>query len=200
MITQLRGRLLEKHPPSLVLEAGSLGYEVYASMQTFYQLAEIGTEIFLYTHFLIRAEEQTLYGFLQREERVLFRELLKVTGIGPKAALAILSRVDTQQLILILTTQNTQALQRIPGIGRKTAERLLLEMADRLKHLSINQTDNLYKPSTGIPEKNTVQQNAISALISLGYKPQVALSAVNQIQQPELTLEELIRLALHNLH
>lgn len=203
MITQLRGTLLEKQPPSLVLEvAACWGYELQASMQTFYQLPAIGSELCLYTHFLVREDGQSLYGFLQREERCLFRTLLRVNGVGPKVALAILSSADTTQLIQIFTTQNVSALQRIPGIGKKTAERLMLEIADYLKQLQRAglETTVATPASTAQLVGDAAQQDAVSALIALGYKAQAACQVINAVQQPHLSAEQLIRLALQSIH
>lgn len=200
MITYIRGTLTAKNPPLLTLEAGSLGYEIQASMQTFYQLPEINQEVVIHTYLLIKEEKQMLYGFIQPQERELFRELIKINSIGPKAALAILSNVTITQLISIIKQQDVHALQNIPGIGRKTAERLLLEMTNRLDHLiKIAPIDHHAISDTASLKKDANQQDAISALITLGYKPQLANQAIEKITQPELPTEELIKIALQAL-
>lgn len=198
MITYIRGRLTEKQPPLLTIEAGALGYEMHASMQTFYQLPPIGTELLLHTHFLIREEKQVLYGFIDTDERQLFRELLKINSVGPKAALAILSNVTTTELTRIITHHDVAALQHIPGIGLKTAERLLLEMKNRLGYLlTASPTDTKPTLSSAIPQD--AHQDAISALITLGYKPQLASQMVQRINTPDLSTEQLIRQALQEV-
>jgi Holliday junction DNA helicase RuvA len=199
MITYIRGRLIEKQPPLLTLEAGSLGYEMQASMQTFYQLPPIGTELLLHTHFLVREEKQVLYAFIDPEERRLFRELLKINSVGPKAALAILSNVTVDELTRIITHHDISALQHIPGIGRKTAERLLVEMKNRLQYLLSPRVENDAPIKSNVLPANTVQQDAISALITLGYKPQLATQIIHRVYTADLTTEQLIRQALQEV-
>jgi Holliday junction DNA helicase RuvA len=124
MIGQLRGVILEKKPPQLVLDVNGVGYEIDASMQTFYRLPDVGKEIILYTHFVVREDAQHLYGFFDREERALFRTLLKVNGVGPRLSLTILSSVDASEFARCVVNNDTASLTRVPGIGKKTAERL----------------------------------------------------------------------------
>lgn len=198
MINRLRGILIEKQPPYLLVEvADAFTYEVQASMHTFYQLPECGEKVFLYTQFIVREDGHFLYGFSTPNERVLFTQLLKVNGVGPKVALGILSKIEVAEFIHCVEQQNVSALQQVPGIGKKTAERLIIEMRDRLKSLSHNQSDE--------PNKNNIrslqhyQQDAISALVALGYKNQEASRAIMQIKDTSLSLESLIRLALKNV-
>ncbi len=201
MITRLRGMLLEKQPPSLVIDIGGLAYELQASMNTFYRLPEIGSEIVLHTHFVVREDAQSLYAFWELRERALFRTLLKVNGIGPKVALAILSSIEPDLFVRSVTEQNASALQRLPGIGKKTAERIIVEMRDRLSDWQMD--DNLIElPALAIkePTAKRVEQDAISALIALGYKPHEASKAIAQIAKENLTSEELIRHALKNMN
>jgi Holliday junction DNA helicase RuvA len=140
MINRLRGILIEKQPPYLLVEvADAFTYEVQASMHTFYQLPECGEKVFLYTQFIVREDGHFLYGFSTSDERALFTQLLKVNGVGPKVALGILSKIETSEFIRCVQQQNVSALQAVPGIGKKTAERLIIEMRDRLKSLSHNQ-------------------------------------------------------------
>jgi holliday junction DNA helicase RuvA len=201
MISRLRGYLIEKQPPTLLLEVGGyLTYELQASMQTFYQLPNSGSEVLLYTHLLVREEAHTLYGFLQQAERALFRELLRLNGIGPKVALALLSHIDTEQLLKILSIRDVKALQHIPGIGKKTAERLLLEMSSHLKSLQklLPAQEIHLHPITieNFAPVDSIQQDAIQALTALGYKTQLAAQIVHKIPHQNLSVEQLIRLAL----
>ena len=198
MINRLRGILIEKQPPYLLVEvADAFTYEVQASMHTFYQLPECGKKVFLYTQFIVREDGHFLYGFSTSDERALFTQLLKVNGVGPKVALGILSKIEVAEFIGCVEQQTVSALQTVPGIGKKTAERLIIEMRDRLKSLSHNQ----YKTS----DKNNVrslphfQQDAIAALVALGYKNQEASRAVLQIKDSTLSLESLIRQALNKV-
>jgi len=199
MINRLRGILIEKQPPHLLIEvANSFTYEVQASMHTFYLLPELGQEVLLYTQFIVREDGHYLYGFSAAEERALFSQLLKVNGVGPKVALGILSKIESSEFIACVQQQNVTALQAVPGIGKKTAARLIIEMRDRLKSLSHNQSS--------MPDKNShrsiqrYQQDAISALIALGYKNQEASRAVLQIKDKSLTVESLIREALKSVN
>jgi Holliday junction DNA helicase RuvA len=205
MINYLKGILIEKHPPTLVVEVNnSIGYVLEASMQTFYQLPDINQNIFIYTCLLVREDKQWLYGFIQPDERTLFQELLKVNKIGPKAALAILSNMDVQTLWQSITHQDVRALQNIPGIGRKTAERLLLELSNRVsqwKPQALQEQERVTNHSTSSDTSAyyTVQRDAMSALISLGYKPQTATHVIHSLKDPTLSTEQLIRLALAKL-
>lgn len=201
MINRLRGKLIEKQPPFLLLEmANAFTYEVQASMHTFYQLPELGKEVMLYTQFIVREDGHYLYGFSDSQERALFSQLLKVNGVGPKVALGILSEIESSELIACVEQQDIATLQRVPGIGRKTAERLVIEMRDRLSALVNNE---LQKPIAAIGDKTDIsrqyQQDAISALIALGYKPQEASRAVLQIKGEGLSVEMLIRSALKSM-
>ncbi len=197
MINRLRGILIEKQPPYLLVEvADAFTYEVQASMHTFYQLPECGEKVFLYTQFIVREDGHFLYGFSASDERTLFTQLLKVNGVGPKVALGILSKVEVSEFIHCVEQQNVSALQQVPGIGKKTAERLIIEMRDRLKSLSHNQPS---KPDKNIPSLQHYQQDAIAALIALGYKNLEASRAVLQIKDTSLSLESLIRQALNSM-
>lgn len=199
MITRLNGILLEKQPPSLVLEVQGVAYEVQASMNTFYRLPEIGQPTILHTHFVVREDAQQLFGFWEKQERALFRTLLKVNGIGPKVAITILSSIDPDAFVRCVEEQNTLALQRLPGIGKKTAERLVVEMRDRLADWNFNEAtlaDFLSNPGN---KQSGAENDAISALIALGYKPQEASKAIIQVTQEGLNSQELIRLALRNI-
>ena len=133
MIGSLRGRITSKTPPQLTVEVGGVGYELEAPMSTFFHLPAVGQDVRLLTHFVVREDAQLLYGFATEDERRLFRSLLKVSGIGPKIALALLSGISVEAFVMCVQNEDVAALVRVPGIGRKTAERLLVEMRDRLK-------------------------------------------------------------------
>ncbi|MCK4608387.1 MAG: Holliday junction branch migration protein RuvA [Gammaproteobacteria bacterium] len=194
MIGRLRGIILEKQAPSLVLEVNGVGYELQAPMSTFYQLPDIGKETVLFTHFVVREDAQLLYGFVKREERTLFRALIKVSGVGPKLALTILSGIDPDTFVRCIQDGDVSTLQNLPGIGNKTAERLLVEMRNRLKDWQIeSQTGGV--ATVG----NAAVKDALSALLALGYKPQEANRAVAKHKDKNLTSEELIRVALQDM-
>lgn len=191
MIGRLRGILLEKQPPELLIETSGVAYEVQASMQTFYQLPLINQEVILYTHLIIREDAHQLYGFYNKQERVLFRALLKVNGVGPKLALTILSSSSPEEFVRCVNQGDTASLVRLPGVGKKTAERLVIEMRDRV-------SDDFILPSSSNPI-NSSHQDAMSALIALGYKPQEASRALQNIVSENQSSEELIRLALKRI-
>lgn len=197
MIGRLHGILLEKYPPQLLLDVGGVGYEVEASMHTFYRLPENQQTVTLYTHFVVREDAQLLYGFYEQRERTLFRSLIKVNGVGPKLALGILSSMDPDEFVRCISDNDANKLVRIPGVGKKTAERLIIEMRDRLKDWTLNGEGESGSFSVMDKISNShVEQEAISALVSLGYKPQEASRLVAQIEMKDLTSEQLIRQAL----
>ncbi len=189
MIGQLRGILLEKQAPTLVVEAGGIGYELQVPMTSFYQLPSIGKEVALYTHLVVREDAQLLYGFVHKQERSLFRALIKINGVGPKLALTILSGVEADTFVRCVIDNDVATLVRLPGIGKKTAQRLLIEMRDHLRNWDMESCD------TSVVE-NTAINDAISALIALGYKPQEAHKAIIRHKNKNLSSEQLIRLAL----
>lgn len=195
MIGRLRGIILEKQPPYLLLEVGSgVSYEITAPLSTFYYLtnATAVEEIILYTHLVIREDAHILYGFHSEYDRRLFRTLIKVNGVGPKSALTILSAIGPDEFVQCILNQNMDQLVSAPGIGRKTAERLMVETKDVLVHWQTNESTS---KENSVPI-NQPAQDAVSALIALGYKPEEAKRAVHAVQQPALTSETLIRLAL----
>jgi Holliday junction DNA helicase RuvA len=200
MIGRLHGTILEKQPPELVLDVNGVGYEVSVPMSTFYRLPETGQEITLYTHFTVREDAHHLFGFSTLSERKLFRSLIKVNGVGPKLALTILSSIDPDTFVQSIVDNNAAALIRLPGIGKKTAERLIIEMRDRL-------TDWYDTAAFEVNSNAAVQiavnnltgsvQEAINALIALGYKPAEASRAVNRTGlMQESNCEIIIRSAL----
>ncbi|NIG98610.1 MAG: Holliday junction branch migration protein RuvA [Serratia symbiotica] len=200
MIGRLRGNILEKQPPLVLLEANGVGYKVYMPMTCFYQLPELGQEAIVFTHFVVREDAQLLYGFNDKQERALFRELIKVNGVGPKLALAILSGMSAQQFVSAVEHEEITTLIKLPGVGKKTAERLVVEMKDRFKglngHLCTNSSrSNLPATAVQTTDKDT-EAEAISALVALGYKPQEACRMVSKITKSGADCETLIRDAL----
>ena len=196
MIGLLRGRLLARQPPSLLLDVQGVGYEVDAPLTTFYDLPDVGAEVTLFTHLAVREDAHTLYGFLKLSDRDLFRTLLKVNGVGARLALAILSGMETPRFINCIQEGDTAALVRLPGIGKKTAERLVIELRDRL-------ADGQGGVSTATGEFAAVApaspvEDAVSALVGLGYKPQEASRMVRAIDTAELSSGEIIRRALQS--
>jgi Holliday junction DNA helicase RuvA len=202
MIGRLRGILEVKKPPHLLIEVGGLGYEVQSPMSTIYQLPEIGLPVTLFTHFHVREDAQILYGFHEERERALFRALIKVSGVGPKMALTILSGIDVVQFIQCVDRRETALLVRLPGVGKKTAERLIVEMAGRLS-TTVTEDDSfsrkLFEPSVMIASPMDAEEEAVSALITLGYKPQEATRSISRVLFEGATSQELIRRALQGL-
>lgn len=194
MIGSLRGVLIAKVPPQLVLEVGGIGYEIEAPMSTFYTLPPVGRELRLLTHFVVREDAHVLYGFATETERQLFRDLLRVTGIGPKLALAILSGSSVEAFTQCVLAQDAAALTRIPGVGRKTAERLLVEMRDRLQAAVQASGGTLAGASGGATAG--AEAEALSALVALGYKPAEASRLLQAVRAPGASTEDLIRGAL----
>lgn len=201
MIGRLRGIILEKQPPEILLEVSGVGYELQLPMTCFYELPSLGEEVTLYTHFVVREDAQLLYGFNNRRERSLFRELLKANGVGPKLALAILSGMSANQVVSAIEREDISSLIKLPGVGKKTAERLVVEMKDRLKGWSEGALFTPMTDAVGVAQANgeplsSVEEEAISALLALGYKPQQAATVVSKVAKPEMKVEALIREAL----
>jgi len=192
MIGFLRGRLVAKHPPQLVVDVGGVGYEVEAPMSTFYGLPDVGGEVRLHTHLVVREDAHVLYGFGTERERSLFRELIKVSGVGPRIALAILSGVTVDEFHRCIEGQDVAALVRVPGIGRKTAERLVVEMRDRLKAMGGIAVLPGAAPAAG----GSAQAEAFAALVALGYKPAEVTRLLQKVDAEVTTTEEMIRHAL----
>jgi holliday junction DNA helicase RuvA len=192
MISRLTGILIEKQPPYVLLDLQGVGYEVQVPMTTFYQLPELNQKVTLYTHFVVREDAQALYGFHDAQHRSVFRQVIKTSGIGPKMGLAILSGMNAQELMQHIHNQDIAQLTKIPGIGKRTAERLLIEMRDKFSD-SHNQSFNLNTQSTD------PQQEAISALVALGYRAQDAARCIAQLATSSHSSQDLIRLALQQL-
>jgi Holliday junction DNA helicase RuvA len=194
MIGFLRGRLTAKHPPQLVVDVAGVGYEVEAPMSTFYGLPAVGVEVHLFTHLVVREDAHVLFGFGTERERSLFRELIKVSGVGPRMGLAILSGVTVDEFHRCVEAQDVATLVRVPGIGRKTAERLVIEMRDRLKGLA----GPAFVPGVaGVPGGTAgAQAEAFAALVALGYKPPEVTRLLQKVEPSVTSTEELIRHAL----
>lgn len=195
MIGRLSGILLHKEPPSLLLEVAGVGYEIDAPMSTFYELPATGLGVTLYTHLVVRDDAHLLYGFSREAQRQLFRHLLRVNGVGPRVALAILSGLTDQEFMQCVIQEDIARLIKVPGIGRKTAERLIIDMRDKVDPAQLK---------TGTATRQPVQpvdpvQEAISALLALGYKPPEASRAVQGIVADGLSSEEIIRQALKGM-
>ncbi|MCW8943311.1 MAG: Holliday junction branch migration protein RuvA [Sedimenticola sp.] len=196
MIGRLRGELVYKQPPYLMVDVNGVGYELEAPMSTFYDLPLQGGQVTLFTHLAIRDDAHVLYGFGNDSERALFRTLLKVSGVGAKMALAILSGMSADEFSLCIQRDDTAALVRLPGIGKKTAERLIVEMRDRLDKIEPASGVSLPKARTLGGGMETPESDAIGALIALGYKPNDASRMVRSVECENLSSEEIIRLAL----
>lgn len=194
MISWLQGSLLEKQPPSLVVNVNGVGYELEAPMSTFFALPEVGEPVTVYVHMVVREDAQLLFGFADKPQREMFRSLIRVNGVGPKVALAVLSTLSPQELLNCMTNEDVTLLCKVPGIGKKTAQRLLVEMKDRLEkefaELSLEAT------ATGRPQDGT--RDAIDALVALGYKQSEANRVVKGLDS-NLSSEDLIRQALKAL-
>ncbi len=196
MIARIKGILLEKQAPVLVLDVAGVGYELEAPMTTFYDLPDTNNEVVLHTHMVVREDAHKLYGFSGRSQRDLFRNLLKVSGVGPRVALAILSSLSAQEFLVCMAEEDVERLTLVPGIGRKTAQRLLVEMRDLVLHGA----------ETAIPDAASISpsnpnpiQDAVSALIALGYKPAQASRAVREVGNGDSGSEDIIRQALRML-
>ncbi len=190
MIGLLRGKVLSRQPPHLLLDVNGVGYEVEAPMSTFYDLPEGEQSVILYTHLMIRDDAHTLFGFIHEAERGLFRTLLKVNGVGGKMALAILSGMGAEEFALNVQSADVAALTKIPGVGKKTAERLIIEMRDRLPDFAGSSISRSSAPV------QAADQDAVSALTALGYSAAEAGRMVDAVFQPGMDTEKLIKAAL----
>lgn len=197
MIGFLRGIVVHKQPPSLMLDVNGVGYELQAPMSTFYALPENDQAIALYTHMAIRDDAHVLYAFVDLADRALFQSLLKVSGVGGKMALAILSNMSSNEFIQAVHQGNLAGLTRIPGVGKKTAERLVIEMRDRLPKLEDQPVKAVPTSSPGIVQQaNTAFDDALGALLALGYKQAEAQRMLKAVDHADMTTEEIIRHAL----
>lgn len=198
MIGRIRGILLEKQPPSLLVDVHGVGYLLDAPMSTFYQLPTTGQEVTLHTHMVVREDSQQLYGFASEQERRLFRALIKVSGVGAKMALTILSGSSADEFARCVQDNDTASLTRLPGVGKKTAERLIVEMRDRLADWGHEGVAGIPAGDVhgGTPGGDDPVREAVSALVALGYKPQEASRMVRAVETAEQGSEAIIRAAL----
>ncbi|MEM7207011.1 MAG: Holliday junction branch migration protein RuvA [Pseudomonadota bacterium] len=195
MIGRLSGTLIEKKPPFLLIDVNGVGYEVEAPMSTFYVLPALGEHCVVMTHLVVRDDAHLLFAFASESERALFRSLIKVSGVGAKVALTILSGISADEFALAVSSNDVATLTRLPGVGKKTAERLVVEMRDKLGDTLLGTV-----PGAGTsvePAKDAVSQ-ACEALIALGYKPADAAKMVKSVAQADASVEQLIRLALQS--
>ena len=190
MIGSIRGRLLEKNPPQILVETNGVGYEIDVPMSTLYNLPDIGAEVFLYTHYVVREDAELLFGFSTKAERSLFRLLIRISGIGPKIALSILSGISASILAQAVSQAEPSLLTRIPGVGKKTAERIVLELKGKIDTV-VGSADS-QTPTSG------AKADIISALVSLGYSEREALQAVKGLAA-DVTVNDGIREALKAL-
>ena len=197
MIGRISGILLERQAPDLLIDVQGVGYEVQVSLTTFFDLPAPGEAVVLHTHLVVREDAQQLYGFGEQREREMFRHLIKVSGVGPKLALAILSGMTAADFVRSVQDDDVSALVRLPGVGKKTAERLIVDMRDRLKDFAPG--DAPASTTNAQPELTDAVQEAESALVSLGYKPQEASRMVNAVANEGQSSQELIRLALKSV-
>jgi len=191
MIGRLRGTLVRKEPPALLVEAGGVGYELEAPMTTFYDLPAVGEPVTLHTHLVVREDAHLLYGFSRESQRRQFRALLKINGVGPRVALAVLSGLSESELVTCIVHEDVARLTQVPGIGRKTAERLIVELRDKLDS---DVPSPLMPTAPSAPADPTAE--AVSALVALGYKPNEASRVVRAVPATGLSTEEIIRQAL----
>lgn len=208
MIGRITGVLIEKLPPDVVIDVGGLGYEVQLPMTSFYQLPDVGQKTTVFTHFVVREDAQLLYGFIDKVERAVFKELIKANGVGPKLACTILSGMSAQQFVQCVAHEDVTNLVKLPGVGKKTAERLVVELKDRLQKLVLSDANfdansSSAAASAQMPEfsmaTNSPKDEAIDALIALGYKPAQAEKTVKSVYTDGMTSEQVIRDSLKSM-
>ena len=193
MIGYLRGTLIAKRPPWLTLDVAGVGYELEAPMSTFYRLPDAGQPLSLMTHLVVREDAHSLYGFFTEPERTLFRALLKISNVGPRIALGVLSGMSVEGFYQCIRDKDLVSLTKIPGVGRKTAERLLIEMADRLP-------EALGLGAPALPARSGAEGEAHGALLALGYKPTEIVRMLKDLDGVRMSTEDMIREALKRVH
>ncbi len=196
MIGHLKGKIISKNPPEVLLEVGGIGYEILCPLSTFYQLDNASEDTLQFTHLSIKEDAHTLFGFITKDEKSIFRELIRVNGVGPKVALAILSHLSVNSLIECISSEDADLLAKTPGIGKKTALKLIVELQDRLSKLELVGSPGINNEFKQSGNPNSMQ--AIEALQSLGFKTKEANKMVSKISEQNLSTEQLIRLALQN--
>ncbi len=203
MIGQIRGILIEKNPPEILVDVGGITYEIQVPMSTLYQLPDVGQEVVLHTHFVVRDDAQLLYGFCHTKDKTLFRSLIRVNGVGPRMALVILSGMEPDEFVRVVRNNDVTAMVNMPGIGKKTAERLIVEMRDRLSEWQASEgAGSAPETQDSASTIKVFSKDAEAALIGLGYKPQQAARAIAQVLKDNLEItdsEELIRMSLKSI-
>ncbi|MED5529801.1 MAG: Holliday junction branch migration protein RuvA [Pseudomonadota bacterium] len=203
MIGQIRGILIEKKPPEILVDVRGITYEIQVPMSTLYQLPDVGQEVVLHTHFVVRDDAQLLYGFCHTKDKTLFRSLIRVNGVGPRMALVILSGMEPDEFVRVVRNNDVTAMVNMPGIGKKTAERLIVEMRDRLSEWQASEgAGSAPETQDSASTIKVFSKDAEAALIGLGYKPQQAARAIAQVLKDNLEItdsEELIRLSLKSI-
>ncbi|NLY17123.1 MAG: Holliday junction branch migration protein RuvA [Gammaproteobacteria bacterium] len=200
MIGFLRGTLLDKQPPFITLDVNGVGYELEVPMTTLFQLPASGQSLELHTHLVVREDAQLLFGFYTRQDRQMFRELIRLKGVGPKLALALMSGMSAEELIACVQAEDIKQLTTVPGVGKRTAERLLVELKGKFKDWDVPAGLPLRGGETETSRPaGSAEQDAVSALVSLGFKPAEASRAVRAVFAEDLGSEDLIRLALRGL-
>jgi Holliday junction DNA helicase RuvA len=197
MIARLAGTLIHKLPPLMVIDVAGVGYEVEAPLSVFYDLPETGQAVVILTHLSIKDDSHTLYGFSSEAQRTVFRQLLKISGIGAKLALTILSGASSEELARYVAEEDSAALTRLPGIGKKTAERIIIELRDKLDVIPTGAAST--GPGGGPSAPASAVSEAITALNALGYRPQESSSMVRAVAEPDMTVEDIVRLALQSM-
>jgi Holliday junction DNA helicase RuvA len=193
MIGSLRGTLTSKRPPWLTLDVGGVGYDLEAPMSTFYRLPDMGRELLLLTHLVVREDAHLLYGFFTEAERALFRNLLKISGVGGRIALGVLSGMSVEGFYDCVRRKDDASLTRIPGVGKKTADLLILKMADRMP-------EAIEPERAALPSRSTAEGEASGALLALGYKPAEVMKMLKDLDGEQLGTEGMIREALKRVH
>lgn len=200
MIGFLRGTLLDKQPPFVILDVAGVGYELEVPMTTLFQLPAAGQPLELHTHLVVREDAQLLFGFYTRQDRQMFRELIRLKGVGPKLALALMSGMSADELVACVHAEDIKQLTTVPGVGKRTAERLLVELKGKFKYWDVPVGVVLPEAGSAAMQPTTsAEQDAVSALVGLGFKPAEASRAVRAVFAEGLSGEELIRLALRGL-
>ena len=199
MIGRLRGEIVFKQPPYLMVDVKGVGYELESPLSTFYNLPPEGDQVTLFTHLAVREDAHVLYGFANESERALFRILLRVSGVGAKMALAILSGMSAEEFSSCIQSNDTAALMRLPGIGKKTAERLVIELRDRLERSDSSISSQLHGSTNSAVVGTSPVTDAVGALVALGYKPAEANRMVRAVQSEGLESEAIIRAALKSV-
>jgi holliday junction DNA helicase RuvA len=202
MIGRIRGTLLHKQAPEILVDVGGVGYELQVPLTTLFQLPDVGSEVTLITHFVVREDAQLLYGFAVERDRSLFRQLIKISGVGPKLAITILSGMDANNFVRCVQRDDVKSLVALPGVGKRTAERLLVDMRSKLDGW-LKEVDGMDASSAGIVALEPLMDpvaDAEGALVALGYKPQEASKAVAAVNDDSVAgSEELIRRALQSM-